>query len=176
VRLFVAVWPPDDILDLVAGITRPEYEALRWTTREQWHVTLLFLGEVPDPDPVAEALRTISDASPVSARLGPRSAWFPGGRVLQIPVDGLAPLESRVNSALSGLEHGRHRRPLEYRGHMTLGRIRGNRGLAREDRSSVAGAEIASTWMVESVSLVASVLGGGGSRYTDVVRVVLGGD
>jgi 2'-5' RNA ligase len=163
------------VLDQVAAIASPEVEALRWTTREQWHVTLLFLGEMPDPDPVAGALRTISDASPVVARLGPHSAWFPGGRVLQIPVGGLGPLESGVSGALSGLELSRRGASPEFHGHLTLGRVRGNRRLGRGERSTVSGTEIAATWTVESVSLVASVLGRDGSHYSEVASVALGG-
>ena len=30
-RLFVAVWPPDDVLDAVAALERPAQDGLRWT-------------------------------------------------------------------------------------------------------------------------------------------------
>jgi 2'-5' RNA ligase len=176
VRLFVAVWPSEDVLDLVAALPRPDLDLIRWTTRDQWHVTLRFLGEVPDPDPVSDALRKISGSSAGVARLGPQSAWFPGNRVLQVPVDGLGKLESSVSRALSRIEPGGPgRRPSagEYCGHLTLGRVRGRRSLGRDDRIASSGAEIAATWAVESVSLVASVLGRDGSRYTEVARVGL---
>jgi 2'-5' RNA ligase len=79
VRLFVAVRPPDDILDAVAALPRPTHPGVRWTARDQWHVTLRFLGEVEDPTPVAAALA----AAPLdSAPAGPvdPSDSEPGGQ------------------------------------------------------------------------------------------------
>ena len=43
-RLFVAVWPPDDVLDRLAVLPRPEVDGLRWTDQDHWHVTLRFLA------------------------------------------------------------------------------------------------------------------------------------
>ena len=50
-RLFVGLAPPPtvlDDLDAVCAPLRPTREDLRWTSRELWHVTLAFLGEVSD--------------------------------------------------------------------------------------------------------------------------------
>ena len=55
-RLFVGVRPPDEVLDLIADLPRRAQAGLRWTTRDQWHVTLRFLGEVEDPTVVVDAL------------------------------------------------------------------------------------------------------------------------
>lgn len=49
VRLFVAIAPPPEALDELETLTAPLRAArddLRWTSREAWHVTLAFLGEV----------------------------------------------------------------------------------------------------------------------------------
>jgi RNA 2',3'-cyclic 3'-phosphodiesterase len=53
-RMFVALLPPPAAtaelaaaLDAVRGL--PDAGRLRWTAREGWHLTLAFLGEVPDP-------------------------------------------------------------------------------------------------------------------------------
>ena len=43
-RLFIAVWPPPDVVEQVAALPRPPVAGLRWTEPEQWHVTLRFLG------------------------------------------------------------------------------------------------------------------------------------
>lgn len=49
-RLFVALLPPAEVLDEVAaGISRVERPGLRWIDPTLWHVTLAFLGEVPEP-------------------------------------------------------------------------------------------------------------------------------
>ena len=56
-RLFVALVPPEDVLDEIAAAFGPHHDAwpgLRWTRRESWHVTLAFYGEVGDR--VAERL------------------------------------------------------------------------------------------------------------------------
>ena len=48
-RLFVAIAPPQaalDDLDAAAGPFRAGRSDLRWTSREAWHVTLAFLGQV----------------------------------------------------------------------------------------------------------------------------------
>ncbi len=50
-RLFVAVGIPDAIaadLDRAVGPLRAAWPALRWTGREAWHLTLAFLGEMPE--------------------------------------------------------------------------------------------------------------------------------
>jgi RNA 2',3'-cyclic 3'-phosphodiesterase len=48
-RLFVAIAPPPEVLDELDRLAAPLRAArddLRWTSREAWHVTLAFLGEV----------------------------------------------------------------------------------------------------------------------------------
>jgi 2'-5' RNA ligase len=51
VRLFVAIVPPAEALALVedrVAALRPQWPGLRWTSRESWHITLAFLGEVAE--------------------------------------------------------------------------------------------------------------------------------
>jgi 2'-5' RNA ligase len=50
-RLFVAIAPPPGVLDELDALAAPWRAArhdLRWTSREAWHVTLAFLGEVEE--------------------------------------------------------------------------------------------------------------------------------
>jgi 2'-5' RNA ligase len=50
-RLFVAIAPPPGVLDELDTLTRPFHAGrpdLRWTSREAWHVTLAFLGQVDE--------------------------------------------------------------------------------------------------------------------------------
>ena len=50
-RLFVAIAPPPGVLDELDALAAPwraAREDLRWTSREAWHVTLAFLGEVEE--------------------------------------------------------------------------------------------------------------------------------
>lgn len=50
-RLFVALLPPDDVLDEIEELFAPhrgDWPGLRWTRRGSLHVTLAFYGEVAD--------------------------------------------------------------------------------------------------------------------------------
>src|ERR1700674_5370013 len=55
-RLFVAVWLPAPVLAQLDDLARPEMAGVRWTTIDQWHVTLRFLGELAAPEPLLETL------------------------------------------------------------------------------------------------------------------------
>lgn len=177
-RLFVAVWPPDDVIDLISALPRPEFPGLRWSPRLQWHVTLRFLGEVEHADGLAQALGQLSGSGIAKAVLGPSTAWFPGRRVLQVPVDGLDDLERLVNEAIAHVVDWRSA-PVEpeagFRGHLTLARVRGRSRIDREHARQVEGVPIRAEWDVPQVSLVASTLRSDGARYSDVVTVDLGG-
>ncbi|MBC8365362.1 MAG: hypothetical protein H8E59_10210, partial [Actinobacteria bacterium] len=78
VRLFVAVWPSDELVSALAALPRPEAAGLRWTRPDQWHVTLRFLGEA-DPDEAAVALGALA-AAPAVGEAGPANRP-PGKRV-----------------------------------------------------------------------------------------------
>ena len=54
-RLFVAVWPPDDVLDLLAGLPGRRWLESGGRAAAQWHVTLRFLGDA-EVDAVRAAL------------------------------------------------------------------------------------------------------------------------
>jgi RNA 2',3'-cyclic 3'-phosphodiesterase len=183
VRLFVAVWPPDEVIGLVASIPRPEVQGLRWTTRSQWHVTLRFLGEVDEGavDQVADALRSLAGSGVAEVVLGPATAWFPGRRVLQVPLAGLDELQDslnqRVNDAIarSGVPEGGLKEPEGmFNAHLTIARARGRGRMDRVIADSLAGVSIDAAWTVTSVSLVASSLEPDGAHYSDIVAVALG--
>jgi RNA 2',3'-cyclic 3'-phosphodiesterase len=64
-RLFVAIAPPPavlDDLDALAGPFRSRRQDLRWTSREAWHVTLAFLGQV-DQSAAAQLLPRLERAA-----------------------------------------------------------------------------------------------------------------
>ena len=55
----MAVRPPDEVLDAVAEAVatgQPVVDGLRWAGREQWHLTLQFLGPLARLAPVVAAL------------------------------------------------------------------------------------------------------------------------
>lgn len=118
-RLFVAVRPPDDVLDAVAALARPAHPGVRWTTRDQWHVTLRFLGEVGESEPVAAALAA-APLPAATAALGPRVTAL-GSGVVCLPVAGLDALAAAVSEATAGW--GRPPEHRRFRGHLTLARV-----------------------------------------------------
>ena len=155
-RLFVAVWPPPEVLDALARLDRPAAPGVRWTRRESRHVTLWFLGEVDDPTPVAAAL----DAAPLvpaEAVVGPRVTSF-GREVLVVPVAGLDRLATAVGEAPAVRRAADGGPP--FRGHITLARAR--RG---GDVRSLRGTRVAARFPVGEVTLVRSTPGAGGLRY-----------
>ncbi len=155
----MAAWPPADVLDAVEGLARPAVAGLRWTTRDQWHVTLRFLGEVADPDEVVAALAGV-DAAPADAELGPAVGRF-GQRVVQVPVSGLDALAGAVVAATGHLGEPPDDRP--FHGHLTLARA--GRG-STADLRRLAGAPLAFRWTVGEITLIESRLEAGGARYS----------
>lgn len=166
-RLFLAVWPPADIVASLAALPRPETAELRWTTPDQWHVTLRFLGPT-EVVPVETALATVATAHAVAA-LGPAVGRF-GHRILHVPVAGLDTIASAVAAATADLGRPPEDRP--FAGHLTLGRVAKGAGV---DLRRFAGAAIDGHWDVTDICLVESRLSPAGARYEVVQRFPLRG-
>ena len=165
-RLFVAAWPPASVLDAVAAIERPSRAGVRWTTRDQWHVTLRFLGEVADAEPVAAALRDgLAGVEPCEVVAGPAVAAL-GRNVVMVPVAGLDGVAAAVVASTVGF--GRAPDQRAFHGHLTLARVK--QGSAR----ALAGAPISGRWTVDEVCLVRSRLHPQGARYDTVASILLG--
>jgi RNA 2',3'-cyclic 3'-phosphodiesterase len=97
-RLFVAIAPPPavlDELDTLAGPLRVSRPDLRWTSREAWHVTLAFLGQV-DEAAVARLLPRLERAARRHHRF--RLAFYGAGAF---------PAAGRANVLWSGLSGDR---------------------------------------------------------------------
>jgi RNA 2',3'-cyclic 3'-phosphodiesterase len=167
-RLFVAVRPPDDVLDLMAGLPRRAQAGLRWTTRDQWHVTLRFLGEVEDPTVVIDALDRADGTgfAACESTVGPMVETL-SRQVVAIPVSGLDDLAAAVIEATNRL--GRQPEDRPFRGHLTLARLaRSARGSARRLADGIVGRPLSARFAVSDVRVVRSHLGRGGARYEDV--------
>jgi 2'-5' RNA ligase len=163
-RLFVAAVPPAAVLDRVAALPRPEVEGLRWTTRDQWHVTLRFLGRVTDVDAVSAAVEAVT-ISRCEARIGPEVGRF-GRRVLHVPVAGLDDLAAAVVAGTAAVGEPPEDRP--FAPHLTLARSRARRGI---DLRALTGEPIEAAWPVEDICLVESRLHPDGARYETLRRV-----
>ena len=146
---------------MVAQLARPALAGVRWTAREQWHVTLRFLGQVADVPAVVDALQRMGrlGAPAVEAALGPAVGRF-GNRVLQVPVSGLAEVAEHVVTATASI--GRPAEDREFSAHLTLARVAKG---ARVDLARLAGEPVAARWTVAEVCLVESHLAPTGARY-----------
>jgi RNA 2',3'-cyclic 3'-phosphodiesterase len=165
VRLFVALHPPPQVLAELCeavGDLRRQHEELRWVSEESWHITLAFLGEVPE-----ERLPELTE------RLGRAAARHPapvlsighggrfGDRVLWMRVDGdRDPLKRLAASVAAAVR--RTRIPVEdrpFRPHITLGRSRGRDAVdLRPLVRNLAGFS-GTPWTADELRLVRSYLG-----------------
>lgn len=139
-RAFVAVVPPPAALDAIDAVLHEVHlpAALRWVPREQWHITLRFLGRVHDLDSLVARLELAFAASVglrAAVRLG-GGGTFPSLRhaaVVWVGVltgaDGLVPLARALGTGggddpVPGLVTEAPERR-EFRPHLTLARPRG---------------------------------------------------
>ena len=164
-RLFVAVFPPEDVLaDLRRRLTAAPAVAdrrVRLTPADRWHVTLVFLGEVDAvrlPE-VERALGGVVPVGPLRLRLSGGGAFGRGrSAVLWAGLDGdlagLAELHDGVRGALvaGGLPHDE--RP--FTPHLTVAYA--NSPELREALREHAG----STWTADEFVLVQSLHAEGG--------------
>lgn len=162
-RYFVAVSPPDSVKDEIAALPRPELKGVRWTRRDQWHVTLAFLGDV-DESAVVEALGGVESAL-VQAELGPEVGTIRRD-VVVIPASGLDELAETVLEAVRPLAPDLPRR--RFRGHLTLARCRGDLPL------DIVGLAFHARFEVGEFRLVHSELNNEGAIHTDVATFRLG--
>ena len=120
-RLFVAVWPPDDVMAALAALPRPSLPGVRWTAPQRLHVTMRFLGEA-DESAVTAALAS-GHFPAARVRLGPQVE--PLGRgVLVVPARGLEELAAGVAAATRRLGDPPPDRP--FAGHVTVARYKGD--------------------------------------------------
>ncbi|MCL5948499.1 MAG: hypothetical protein M1420_05000 [Actinobacteria bacterium] len=158
-RLFVAAWPPVQVVDILYNLPHPERKGVRWTQREYLHATLVFLGETSAVEEAWEVLSALDldGVAPVTASIGPTTALL-GGNVLQVPVQGLDRLAKVLISApWPSLASDTER---IFHAHITLARSR-----ERHTISSLAGIPVHASWQLSELYLVASELQPHGPKY-----------
>jgi 2'-5' RNA ligase len=197
-RLFVAMSPPESVKDQIEKAQQQLRRAtpgniVRWTKRDQFHLTLKFLGNV-------EAIRVNElKAALHGACLGVGSlrlraegvGFFPGARVPRVlwigvhdKENGLSRLQNSVEMSVEKFTAENAAQPWsagvspasQFTGHITLGRIQRIRR-AESETLSKATAEIANPffgeWTTNRVELIRSELSSGGSRYTTLAEIPL---
>jgi RNA 2',3'-cyclic 3'-phosphodiesterase len=174
-RAFVAIRPPDAVLDEVDALsTSLDLGDARRTTREQWHVTLQFLGNHADVDAVADVLTALR--TPASrARLGGLGA-FPSSKRARVVWLGLAQgeegfgaLAREVGERLTPLGHVPEARA--FHAHLTLARIK----TPADVRAALASnpTAVGDAWLVNEVILYESRVRRTGAEYVPVATLPL---
>ncbi|MBN1511252.1 MAG: RNA 2',3'-cyclic phosphodiesterase [Phycisphaerae bacterium] len=177
VRLFIAVELNDAVRRRLADI-QAELDDVRacikWVKPENAHLTLVFIGDVPDAmaAPIAGVMdRVAADTRPFALRLAgagffgrsraPRVLWI-GARGDLAAVTGL---QARLAEALQELELALDPRP--YRPHLTLGRVKGpSRGSELVQRLTSLQDAPCGTLDVRRIALIKSTLHPQGPVYT----------
>ena len=165
-RLFVALDPPRPVCEALAGL-QPEVPGARWTPPEKMHLTLHFLGDVPETD-VAPPEWALSE---VQGRAFPLAVEgldaFPNRRSARVLVaqvslpQGLALLHGQVGAALERAGFTLERRP--FRPHLTLARFKG--ADRRDVRAFLAQPVAALSFEAEAFHLYRSERHPEGARY-----------
>lgn len=175
-RLFVALWPPPDVIaeldELIRRLkaTPPEppvdrgasSPALRWAGPEHWHLTVAFLGEVADsllPELQRRLARVSARHPPLTLQFGGAGRF--GDRILFTRVAGdREPLQHlAASSAAAARRCGLAIEERRYHPHLTLARVRPGTQLrplvtALQDYRGTA-------WTAFTLELVRSRLGAG---------------
>ena len=178
-RLFVAVWPDDEVRRRLAGLELEwgRTRGLRCVGPSRWHVTVRFLGEVDEVrvEPLGQALRECGAAfpGPLECRLGPATGWFTGVRVLQLPAAGLDELAAAVRTVTLPLVPDPADPEPRFNGHLTLARSKGRR-LGVAALGDMSGLPFEAAFDVSAMDLVASQPSSEGHVYTTLVRAPLG--
>lgn len=165
-RLFVALWPPPPVVDVLMALDRPNVPGVRWSGQERWKITVRPLGFVDDPivPALVDTLRAELDGAPeAECRLGPATRLL-GGQWLGAPVSGLDDLAATVFDATEGLVPVTHPQPFQADVVLARGRV----------PKELAGRPVAASWTARSVSLLADRSSPGGTRYDDLAVIRLG--
>lgn len=190
-RLFVAIAPQDPLRRRLAGLVA-ELKAsagragndVRWVPAENVHLTLQFLGGVPDArvDDVKAAVTAAAAAAPGSLSLEVKGAGgFPNARrprVVWLGIGGdlaaLGAIVADLGRRLAPLGFPPESRP--FTAHLTVGRARDQRGAPGLGGALAhAALEEGVAWRVPELVLVESFLSPKGPRYEAIHRAPLGG-
>jgi 2'-5' RNA ligase len=188
-RLFVALEPTDAVRRRLAAIAGELRRAagraaddVRWVQPENVHLTLQFLGAVPDArvGDVGEAVRAAAAGSRALSLEVKGAGGFPNARRPRVVWIGLAgdvePLVALVQDLgrrLAPLGFPPEDRP--FSPHLTLGRARDGRGAPGLAGALAQAAQADGVaWRTSEVVLFESHLSPHGPRYEAIVRAPLG--
>lgn len=184
-RCFVAIELPDDVRECLAGLQGQMAglgRGVRWTRPESIHLTVKFLGEVPDAQvaEVCEAARRIAAKYPAFDLAVAGAGCFPPrgpARVIWAGVSQLPqPLidcQRECEDTYAGMGFEKENRA--YKPHLTVGRVN-DPGLSIRIRETLRQFESFSGGSFTASELVVfqSELQRGGAVYTPLARAPFG--
>ncbi|HKQ73008.1 MAG TPA: RNA 2',3'-cyclic phosphodiesterase [Blastocatellia bacterium] len=184
-RTFIAIEIPSEIKSALTALQNELRRAgadVNWTKPENFHLTLIFLGEV-DERRIGEVETVCVDSArefrPFALSLG-ATGVFPNSRQPRVLWAGLsgeiektAELKRRLEEKLEQI--GFEREGKEFQPHLTIGRMKSN----RKTRELLALADLrplpALSFTVSDIVLMRSELHPTGARYSTIARASLGG-
>lgn len=191
-RLFVGIELGDPLIAAVTaavGRLRAELEQscrgldTRWVSPSSLHLTLMFIGEVPEEacSALSAALTPAFSVAPFELSADRFGAFPPAGppRIVWVGIGSgareLSTLYAEVTRRLAPLGHPPEARP--YSPHLTVGRVKDARGPSARSARDVIGrvAGPAATTRISAVTLFRSHLSARGSTYEALMRVPLRG-
>ncbi len=178
-RLFVALELSQTVhtavRELIARLQRARAD-LHWVRPEGMHLTLKFIGEVPEEklEAIRAALGGVASPQPVTLEFRDLG-YFPSERrprVLWVGIeasDNLAPLAAQIEAALEPL--GIERENRDYVPHLTLGRFKSSQRVDKlhEEIAALASTEFGRIETAEFF-LFQSKLSPAGAQYTKLER------
>lgn len=186
-RVFIAINLPEEIKEALVALQK-KWPGLpvRWTKKDNLHLTLLFLGNVSQEQlkEVLDKTRQVASArEPFELvltkicygppqKMPPRLVWVEGETS-----PALVSLQEKVEQAIGGTAafQYKEREKRAYHPHLTLGRIRQweFRRLEAEERPEID-EEVALAFPVNSLELMESQLKRKGAEYTILRSIPLG--
>jgi len=176
-RLFIAIDLPDEVAAQARALCQG-LAAARWTNPGQLHLTLRFLGEVPD-DQLAPLQADLARVASPPFTLGLRGVGvFPPkrrpARVLWAgvtPVEPVAALKAAIDAVLGPDPEAGDR---GFSPHLTLARFREDPRAALDGYLATHAGFASASWSVDFFHLYRSTLGSDGARHEILQRYPLG--
>lgn len=176
----MALQPPEDVLDAVAAAVSPARSVragLRWEPRDRYHLTLRFLGAVPELAPLVGALAAAaSDREAFAFQLGGAGAFPKPGRARVVWIgaarggDDLVRLAGALTGALRPLGYEPDRQA--FHPHLTVARLKVPGNVAGV-LAAIGPEAVGEPFTAREVVLYRSELSAQGPTYTVVERFPL---
>jgi RNA 2',3'-cyclic 3'-phosphodiesterase len=183
-RCFIAVDLSTDVRRAAGEIMRrlsAQHADVRWVAEDNLHLTVKFLGDTPTDkiEAVSQAVREAAAAAkPFTLRAAGVHPFPSRGRfnVVAVGVEGqepLARLAADIDKRTAAL--GFEPEAREFRAHLTLGRVKGRKGIEGMLKAMEKfQAEALGTSEVKEIVLYQSELTRDGANYTAIIRAATG--